>query len=131
MDTLQSHRKRLQELLTKLALRAHDCPGLYAVKSELDFLNLASDDRIKNFIRLEDLANMQQTPLVELCHCLETLWRNPALSHQLLAQSLLRHHPVDLHTHTQKKSAAWTWHEFVLKQANQLTETTCQQKHLT
>ena len=67
---------RRMELLAKLVARAKECPGLYPIREEADFLRLAMDH-----------AGQGEE---EICLVLESVWRRPDEAVQLNAQSLIR-----------------------------------------
>jgi len=67
---------RRMELLAKLVARAKECPGLYPIREEADFLRLAMDH-----------AGQGEK---EICLVLESVWRRPDEAVQLNAQSLIR-----------------------------------------
>jgi hypothetical protein len=67
---------RRMELLAKLVARAKECPGLYPIREEADFLRLAMDH-----------AGQGEE---EICMVLESVWRRPDEAVQLNAQSLIR-----------------------------------------
>jgi len=67
---------RRMELLAKLVARAKECPGLYPIYEEADFLRLAMDR-----------AGQGEE---EICLVLESVWRRPDEAVQLNAQSLIR-----------------------------------------
>lgn len=64
-------------MLAQLEERARRCPGLYPVQSAGDFMRMVSD-------------GMEKMDPEETALWLEQLWRNPELSYQLNAQSLIR-----------------------------------------
>jgi hypothetical protein len=67
---------RRMELLAKLVARAKECPGLYPIREEADFLRLAMDHAGRG----EE----------GICLVLESVWRRPDEAVQLNAQSLIR-----------------------------------------
>lgn len=67
---------RRMELLAKLVARAKECPGLYPIREEADFLRLAMDH-----------AGQGEEGI---CLVLESVWRRPDEAVQLNAQSLIR-----------------------------------------
>jgi hypothetical protein len=67
---------RRTELLAKLVARAKECPGLYPIREEADFMRLAMDH-----------AGQGEEGI---CLVLESVWRRPDEAVQLNAQSLIR-----------------------------------------
>jgi len=67
--------ERQRELLSKLEMRAKECPGLYPLRSAEDFRRVAID-----YVGTEDGA---------VCRVLEAMWHRPDEAVQLTAQSLI------------------------------------------
>jgi|GEM_PF-1118713 len=118
---------RTYELLSKLENRALSCPGLYAVPSQLGLLNLATDQCLEQFLTANDLPKLTLKNLEQLCLILENYWRNPALSHQHLAQSLLRHRPSSPKAFLPGHSNQEQWLDLVRIKTSPSIETPCQQ----
>jgi hypothetical protein len=121
---------RVQQLLDKLEQRATTCPGLYPVRAQLEFLNLASDHQLQQLLALEDLPLLPAPDIFRLSLTLEQFWRDPTLCQQILSQSLLRHQSVTLCSYLPNTSSQNSWFLLLQKFLPTHSKTACQNKEL-
>lgn len=89
--SVSSYRKRVEELLGKLADRSKKTPGLYPVKSEKAFFEIAADSAFdKQELSYQEVTQLNIQQLESLAGCLEHLWHHPDHSPHLYGQSQIR-----------------------------------------